>query len=118
MVTPTVVPQGRPTVKPGTVPGSRVWGASVVLVVEVGDVVVEPGSGPASAGTVVGVLEGLAAATAGGGASPRVTRNTARPSTNPATTIRITWPALSFTVGCLLTRWGAGGLFGEHRMAV
>jgi hypothetical protein len=44
------------------------------------------------------VLEALAASTAGGG-SPLVTKNTARPSTNPAATIRITWPALSFTVG-------------------
>jgi hypothetical protein len=99
MVTPTVVPHGRPTVKPGTVPGSRVWGGSVVVVVEVGDVVVEPGSGPVSEGTEMVVLETLAASTAGGGASGRVTRNTARPSTNPAATIRITWPALSFTVG-------------------
>jgi hypothetical protein len=89
----------------------------VVLVVEVGEVVVEPGSGPVRMGTVEGVLE-APAATADGGASPRVTRNTASPRTNPATTIRITWPALSFTVGSLLTRWGAGGLFGEHRMAV
>jgi hypothetical protein len=31
------------------------------------------------------------------GSSPRVTKYTARPRTNPAATIRITRPALSFT---------------------
>jgi hypothetical protein len=33
MVTPTVVPHGRPTVKPGTVPGSRSGRLVVVVVV-------------------------------------------------------------------------------------
>jgi hypothetical protein len=78
----------------GTVPGSLGGGAVVVVVAGFVAVVVESKVEPV-VGTrvVVGVP-----ATAGGGAgsSSRVTRYTARPRMNPAATIMITWPALSF----------------------
>jgi hypothetical protein len=79
----------------GTVPGSRCGGVVVVVVTGMVEVVVERRVEPV-AGTrvVVGVT-----ATAGwrAGSSPRVTRYTARPRMNPAATIMITRPALSFT---------------------
>jgi hypothetical protein len=95
---PTVLPHGRPTVKAGTVPGSRSVGAVVVVVATGGDVVLVDGNvepvGPV-------VVDGAALAASGdgeAGASSRVTRYTPRPRMNPAATIMITRPARSFTL--------------------
>jgi hypothetical protein len=89
MVTPTVVPQGRPTVQAGTVPGSRSGRGSVVVTGVV--VVVEPvGSEEVVPAANVDVVGATAASSDGADPSPRVIRNTANPSTKPAATIVIT----------------------------
>jgi hypothetical protein len=89
MVTPAVVPQGRPTVNPGTVPGSRCGGLVVVVACRVEDVAA--GLDVETVGAIV--VEDAAARSAGFplAVSPsRVTRYTANPRTKPAATIMIT----------------------------
>jgi hypothetical protein len=53
MVMPTVVPHGRPTVNPGTVPGSRSSGGDVVVVVRGKVVAACVGSEPVAVAAVL-----------------------------------------------------------------
>jgi hypothetical protein len=83
-------------VQAGTVPGSLSGSGSVVVT---GVVLVVESDGVDEVDRLVMTVVVVAATASpdGSGLPPRVIRNTAKPSTNPAATIVITWPARSFT---------------------